>query len=229
MIFDIFNNSAFVDIKSVGKFLKKHILCKTKIILVRETQLFPAFGKLHAELVEGDDQEFNAILVTPEPDEGYKLRALYTNGSQVAINDKDEYMIAYNGEKIILSAEFMKDEDSEAFEIEPCEHGTLHAELVEGDDQEFNAILVTPEPDEGYELKALYANGSQVAINDKDEYLIAYNGEKIILSAEFVEIQKTPETPKKDSVPNTGSAAAGFGIGAAAVAAAAIVISKKRK
>ena len=150
MIFDIFNNSAFVDIKSVGKFLKKHILCKTKIILVRETQLFPAFGKLHAELVEGDDQEFNAILVTPEPDEGY-------------------------------------------------------------------------------ELKALYANGSQVAINDKDEYLIAYNGEKIILSAEFVEIQKTPETPKKDSVPNTGSAAAGFGIGAAAVAAAAIVISKKRK
>ena len=62
MLFNIFNNFAFVDIKSVGKFLKKHILCKTKIILVRETQLFPAFGKLHAELVEGDDHCYNRHL-----------------------------------------------------------------------------------------------------------------------------------------------------------------------
>ena len=187
-------------------------------------------GKLHAELVEGDDQEFNAILVTPEPDAGYKVKAVYANGAQVAINDNDEYLIAYTGEKVVLWAEFIEDEDTEAFEIMPCEHGKLHAQLVEGDDQEFNAILVTPEPDAGYKVAAVYANGAQVAINDNDEYLIAYTGEKLILSAEFVPISEDPGSKADtDSVPKTGAAAAGLGVAGAAVAVAALAVLRRKK
>ena len=182
-------------------------------------------GKLRAELVENDNQEFDAVLVTPEADEGYKVAAVYANGDQVAINDKDQYLIAYNGTKLTLSAEFVKDEDTEDFEIQPCEHGTLHAELIQSTDQEFDAILVTPEPDAGYKVAAVYAGGDQVAINDKDQYLIAYNGEKIILSAEFVKADSST-----DSSPKTGAAAAGIGMTAvAAIAAAALIATKKRK
>ena len=114
---------------------------------------------------------------------------------------------------------------TEDFEIQPCEHGTLHAELIQSTDQEFDAILVTPEPDAGYKVAAVYAGGDQVAINDKDQYLIAYNGEKIILSAEFVKADSST-----DSSPKTGAAAAGIGMtAAAAIAAAALIATKKRK
>ena len=63
MLFDIFNNFAFVDIKSVGKFLKEHILCKTKIILVRGTELFPAFGKLLTAKVQRFDKPYDLMPV----------------------------------------------------------------------------------------------------------------------------------------------------------------------
>ena len=52
MLFDIFNNFAFVDIKSVGKLLKEHILCKIEIILVGRAELLSAFGKLLAAQIQ---------------------------------------------------------------------------------------------------------------------------------------------------------------------------------
>ena len=144
-------------------------------------------GELRAELVEGDDQEFNAILVTPVPDKGFKLDKLYADGQQVAINDKDEYLIAYTGETVTLSADFVEENIEEFYVIEPSENGEITAAMVEGDDQEFDAILVTATPAPGYKLDKVFADGEQVAINDKDEYLIAYNGKTVTLSAEFVE------------------------------------------
>ena len=123
-----------------------------------------------------------------------------------------------------------EEQQEEAFEIQSCEHGKLHAELVEGDDQEFNAILVTPEPDAGYMVAAVYANGAQVAINDNDEYLIAYTGEKLILSAEFVPISEDPGSKADtDSVPKTGAAAAGLGVAGAAVAVVALAVLRRKK
>ena len=177
-------------------------------------------GTVKAELVQSDDQEFDAILITPEPADGYRLDKVLADGQQVAINDKDQYLVAYNGKKITISAEFVATTlEEEAFEILPCENGELKAELVQSSDQEFDAVLVTPVPAKGYKVSKVMVNGEQVAINDKGEYLIAYEGKKLYLSAEFV---------ADDNLPKTG-AAVGVSAAAVAVAAAAVILTKKRK
>ncbi|MBR6872308.1 MAG: hypothetical protein IKN17_02240 [Ruminococcus sp.] len=194
-------------------------------------------GHIDTELVEDENQEFNGLRVIPVPDEGYKLAGVYVNGMQMAINDFDDYIInlsAFDGETIYISAEFVED-NGEPFEIAECEHGTVKAELVEGDDQEFNAILITPVPDAGYKVEGVYINGEQIAINDKDEYLVSlsfYEGKPIVISAKFVADgtdKGDTGTKGDDTVPKTGAAAAA-GLGAAAaVAAAAVIIARKRK
>ena len=178
-------------------------------------------GKVTAEVI--NEGTGTAVKVTPVADEGYKLAKVTCNGDQVAVNDKNEYVIAYMDKTLNISAEFVKAEAAEAdiYKIADVKNGKLTAEIIkEGDSI---AVKVTPVADKGFKLAKVTCNGDQVAVNDKNEYLIAYMGKTLNISAEFA-----AEASKTDSSPKTGAAAAGLSIAGLAVAAAALCFRKKQ-
>ena len=63
MLFDIFNNFAFVDIKSLGKLFKEHIFSKVKIVLVGGTQLLSVLRQLLTAKVQRFDKPYDLMLV----------------------------------------------------------------------------------------------------------------------------------------------------------------------
>jgi len=63
MLFDIFDNFAFVDIKSVGKLLKEHIFSKAKIVFVCGTEFLSDYSKLLTAKVQRFDKSYDLMFV----------------------------------------------------------------------------------------------------------------------------------------------------------------------
>ena len=172
-------------------------------------------GTVTAELIKDGDKD--VVEVKAVPAEGYVLDKVICNGAQVAVNDQGRYLIAYEGTALKISAEFIKAEEK-YYTIGEIKNGKLTAEVIkEGDSI---AVKVTPTADKGYKLAKVTCNGDQVAINDKNEYVIAYMGKTLNLSAEFT------ADKKDDASPKTGAA---VGIGAVTLAAAAAALALKRR
>ena len=182
-------------------------------------------GKITAEMSQGAD--FYALTVTPAADEGYVLDKLFCNGDQVAVNDEGKYVIAYTGETLNLSAEFVKaDSAVHTITVQAPKNGTVTVDKQTAAADE--TVLITAVPAKGYKLDKVLVNGEQAAINDQGQYLIAMPDKDITVTAEFVADSAAPSKSgaKDDSSPKTGAA---FGISAAAaIAAGALVLFRKK-
>ena len=121
---------------------------------------------LHEEYaaVEGDD-----VCLIIQPDDGYKVKAVYANGDQVAVNDEDEYVIEVSDKDITVSVEFIK--ETYTIRVTEPENGTVTVDKkrAEADDD----ITITPTADEGYEIESVSINGETVAVNDRGKYVAA--------------------------------------------------------
>ena len=178
-------------------------------------------GKLTAEL--GQDADSSIVTVTPVPDKGYKVDKVICNGDQVAVNDEGRYVIAYEGKTLDLSAEFVK--ASYSITVGDVKNGTVTVDkqtAAPGED-----VLITAVPAKGYKLDKVLMNGDQVAINDKDQHLIAMPDSDITVTAEFIpETAPAKTDAKDDSSPKTGAA---IGICAATALAASVMVLLKKK
>ena len=183
------------------------------------TVLTPENGSLTADFT---DETETTVKIEAVPDQGYDLAKVMVNGEQVAINDQGEYLVAYS-EDMQISAEFVKKAaTAHTITVQAPKNGTVTVDKQSAAADE--AVLITATPASGFKLDKVLMNGQQVAVNDKDQYLIAMPDEDITVTAEFVADAAVPS--KQDSSPKTGAA---FGITAAtAIAAGALIFFKKK-
>ena len=121
------------------------------------------------------------VTLTPTPDKGYIVKAVYLDGKQIAVNDQGKYQFVMPKNDVTVSAEFEKIKYKVT--VTKPVNGTLTADKTNA--AWGSTVTITPTADKGYIVKAVYLDGKQIAVNDKGKYQFEMPKNNVTVSAEF--------------------------------------------
>ena len=159
----------------------------------------------NVDIASGDDVDAGSeIVFTAEPAPNYKVKEWTLNGTPVADNTTNEFVIASLDVDITVTVEF-EEVVAETYtvtfsvvEVEGATNGTLTAavnevELTSGDEvEEGSGVVFTATPNDGYKVKTWTLNGDPIADFIENSYTISELTIDVVITVEFEVITSVP-------------------------------------